>query len=392
MRKMLVENRSFSIRMIYCLAACVVGFWCHEVGAETEGIAAVAPSWSIETVATAAANDLDLEIDSLGMLHLVFHDDFNGDNFYLRRESPGVWADWDFPYDGSGLLLDIDPVDEKHYVLYRDHGNFDLMLAWKTTAGVWTNTVALVTDYLPELAFEMYGGIAHIAYVTALNEVAHYRFDPNGSSWGTQLGVAVGATRPEVSLAVRSDGLPRISYDLDGVLYYATTADTLSWTSNVVDDSSANVGQYSSLALDSSDNPSIGYRDSANVDLKYAFYNTSLAGWASSVVDGANGELVSMALNPRNDYPRIAYRTFACAVCLSELVGAGQWARTEIAEGNTYRRKIAVNEMGDVFIAYHSESATGVQEINVAIDGRRIFSDDFELGTFASWDHVVGAR
>jgi hypothetical protein len=388
---MLVNYRSFSIWMVSCLTAGVIAIWCHVAGAQTNEVAAVARGWSIETVATAHANYLDLEIDSRGMLHLVFHNDGNGDNFYLRRESPGVWADWAFPYAGSGLLLDIDPVDEKPYVLYSDHSSFDLMLAWKTAAGVWTNTVVLVTDYLPELAFEMSDGIAHISYVTALNEVAYYRFDPNGPSWGASFGTAAGMERPEVSLALRSDGVPRVSYDLDGVLYYATTADTLSWTSTVVDDSSANLGQYNSLALDSSDNPSIGYSDSANNDLKYAFYNSLLPGWAPSVVDGARSELISMALDPRSDYPAIAYRTFDCAVCLNELVGSGQWARTEVTDGITYQRKIVVNEVGDVFIAYHAESAAGVNEIKVAIDGRRIFHDDFELGTLAPWSAVVGA-
>ncbi len=65
------------------------------------------------------------------------------------------------------------------FMLYRDHSTFDLMLAWKTTAGDWTNTVALTTDYLPKLSFEMFDGTAHIAYVTSLNEVAYYHFDPD---------------------------------------------------------------------------------------------------------------------------------------------------------------------------------------------------------------------
>lgn len=61
-----------------------------------------------------------------------------------------------------------------------------------------------------------------------------------------------------------------------------------------------------------------------------------------------------------------------------------------MTDGITYQRKIVVNEVGDVFIAYHADSGTA-NEIKVAIDGRRIFNDGFELGTLAHWDTVVGA-
>lgn len=388
MRQLLVRTGSDPKQLALFLTAVVAVLSCRVAVAETASPDTVAWAWSVETVALAYANDFDMELDSRGMIHVVFHDEQNGDNFYLRRSSPGVWSDWAFPYDGSGLLLDFDPVDELQYVLYRDHSNFDLMLAWRTVTGDWTNTVALVTDYVANLSFEMYGGIAHIAFVTSSNEVMYHHFDPNGSSWSVPLATAIGIETPAPSLAVRSDGIPRISYDLDGVLYYATTTDMVTWNSVVVDNSAANVGRYSSLVLDSTDMPSISYRDSTNADLKYAFYNPFIPGWTTSVVTGATssaGEFTSMALDPRTDYPRISNRAFDCAVCLHELVGSGQWAETEVADGNTYDRKVVVNSVGDVLIAFHAESATNVHALNLAVDNRRIFFDGFESGTTNAW-------
>ncbi len=388
MRQAFVRFQLGGRQIICALTAVVLLLCCQPVAAESVAPEDVAWGWSIETVATAHANYFDMEIDSRGMIHVVFHDDQFGGDFYLRRSSPGVWSDWAFPYSGSSLLLDFDPVDETGYVLYRDHSTFDLMLAWRTVTGDWTNTVALVAGFVDNLSFEMYGGTAHIAYVTPLNEVMYHHFDPNGSSWGVLLGTAIGLETPAPSLAVRSDGVPRISYDLDGALYYATTTDMVAWTSNVVDDSAANVGRYSSLALDSADMPSISYRDSTNGDLKYAFYNPFIPGWTTSMVAGvtsAAGELTSMALDPRTDYPRISSRAFDCAICLHELVGSGQWAETEVTDGNTYRRKVVVNSLGDVMIAFHAESGAGVNEFKLAVDNRRIFTDDFELGNTNAW-------
>ena len=74
------------------------------------------------------------------------------------------------------------------------------------------------------------------------------------------------------SLALDSNDNPHISYyDYDfsnGDLKYAIS-DGSSWVAVTVD-STGYVGSYSSLALDSNDNPHISYYDVTNGDLKYA--------------------------------------------------------------------------------------------------------------------------
>ena len=79
----------------------------------------------------------------------------------------------------------------------------------------------------------------------------------------------------------------------------------LTWQMETVD-SAGDVGYYTSLALDSADNPRISYFDDTNDDLKYAWYNNS--GWQTETVDsvGIVGWYTSLALDGAGN-PRISY-------------------------------------------------------------------------------------
>jgi len=101
--------------------------------------------------------------------------------------------------------------------------------------------------------------------------------------------------------------MSHISYydTTNGDLKYAKRTGATSWQIDVVD-SAGNVGQCTSIALDSSGKPHISYYDETNQDLKYAYLDDS--GWHTQTVDSAGnvGLFTSLALDA-NDQPHIAY-------------------------------------------------------------------------------------
>jgi len=109
------------------------------------------------------------------------------------------------------------------------------------------------------------------------------------------------------SLALDSSGRPHISYydaysNYD--LKYASWNDS-AWQIEIVD-FVGNVGEYTSLVLDCSDNPHISYRDNTNYALKYAHWDG--VSWQIETVDSeiiASGS-VSLALDS-SDKPHISY-------------------------------------------------------------------------------------
>lgn len=106
------------------------------------------------------------------------------------------------------------------------------------------------------------------------------------------------------SLALDSHGHPHIAYGYDS-LYYAYYDGSL-WHYETVDNS-PRVGEYTSLALDSSGTVHIAYFDSKNGDLKYA--RRVGGNWQVETVasDGLVGQYVSLALDS-NSYPHLVYQ------------------------------------------------------------------------------------
>lgn len=154
------------------------------------------------------------------------------------------------------------------------------------------------------LAFSPSNGYPYISYYDAHGGSLKYAYK-HGSVW----------SRGDVENADDVGQYSSLAFDSTGkagIAYYDTTDNDLkfayrsgwSWVREIVD--SADVGQYCSLAFDGDDKPCISYRDAANKDLKFARKDGD--SWDIDRVDsgGDVGTHTSLVIDYFN-HPFIAY-------------------------------------------------------------------------------------
>jgi hypothetical protein len=165
------------------------------------------------------------------------------------------------------------------------------------------------------------GGNPRISYYAFETGALKYAFCDTGcdnpSNWANLAVDSSSKMDGDTSLVLDGSGNPRISYhdDVDSNLKYTwcdTACDnTGNWNSIAVD-SAGDVGLYSSLVLDSSGNPRVSYYKSDTGDLKYAWCDAGCdnpVNWNNITVasDGNVGLYTSLALDSGNN-PRISYQ------------------------------------------------------------------------------------
>ncbi len=154
------------------------------------------------------------------------------------------------------------------------------------------------------------------------------------------------------SIALDSNENPHIGYYDFGrnTLMYAKWNGSV-WSNETVDDSHAT---YLSLAIDSSDNPHISYYDYINRNLKYAHWNGSV--WSNETVDsdGQVGTTNSIALDS-NDNPHISYSS-ATNLSLKYARWTGSVWNIETVDGsrgNGAYSSLAIDSSDNPHISYH---------------------------------------
>jgi hypothetical protein len=279
-----------------------------------------------------------LAIDSSNILHISYRDNSKKYLKYGYRDSTG----WHIETVDNGDLVSgyisiaLDAIGQPHIVyvnniknaagLYQeqDYYKSELKYARRDSAG-WHIETALTTDWQTAILFLSLAldshNTPHISYYCYTSLWPHSRpgwgrlmYAQNDSSEWIAADVdpddelSVGKYN---SIAIDSENNIHISYfratyyeDEKNNLKYALK-DNSGWHIETVD-STAAVGEYTSLALDSNKHPHISYYDIGNEDLKYAFKDSS--GWHLETVDstGDAGSFTAIALDS-NGNPHISY-------------------------------------------------------------------------------------
>ena len=133
----------------------------------------------------------------------------------------------------------------------------------------------------------------------------------------------------------------------------ASSGLSTTWVTETVD-SDGDVGEYTSIALDSSDNVHISYFDGSNADLKYA---TNKSGsWVTETVDsyGGVGTYTSIAIDS-SDNVHISYHDGGSSADLKYATNkSGSWVTDTVDTGGQvgFDSSIAIDSSGNVHISY----------------------------------------
>lgn len=155
----------------------------------------------------------------------------------------------------------------------------------------------------PSLAVDRSGNL-HAAYrgTTGTQELRYAK--RTAGVWSTPVTVESGVVVSDVVLAVDSSGNPAIAYRDTGAPSLKVARFSGSWTVSVVESGNFTPG---GVAVDASGGASVSYYDGANARLKYARYEG--AAWSTSTVDNGTadtGRASSLALDASQS-PHISY-------------------------------------------------------------------------------------
>jgi hypothetical protein len=321
------------------------------------------------TVGASAA----LALTAADEARIAYYDAFNRD-LKLAQWTPAGWVRQvvDAAGDaGASVALALDHAGGPHLAYYRqnDDGMGKALRHARWTGTQWAiTTVAEITSTARFISLALDGADRpHISYYDEWDQDLRYARWTE-SAWEIFTVDSEGDLGAGSSLALDADGHPHISYyDYDsvaGALRYATWDGVAghAWAIQVADDA-ADVGGYTSLALDRAGRPVISYRDFTNGDLKLARWPAAVsdgaapaAGWLTETVDAAGdvGAYTSLALDG-GDQPRILYFDLTNNAARYAAWQGGAWQLSEFDRAGRVGdyTSLAFDAAGVPHISYH---------------------------------------
>ncbi len=277
-----------------------------------------------------------LVIGNTGVPHISYFDDTRDGLKYARAfgTSWGKWLVLGSPNNGYHSSIALHPDGYPRIATF-DSWNQDIIFGgldidkWvfdyvQRTYNVGDH-VSMAIDTL---------GRPHLSYYDSTHENLNYAYwNISSSKWVTNTRDDVGDVGMFSSLTLSPDNRVYISYyDADhGNLKMTYQEPFLGiWVTEIVDDGVVltedhDVGQYTSIDLDSAGNPHISYYDVTSADMKYAYWNG--ANWMKSAIDSAGdvGRFSSLKIYSGDNTRHLCYYDYTNKDLEYARYSAGIW-------------------------------------------------------------------
>ena len=344
--------------------------------------------WQTEQVAADTVDFPTLALDAAGRPHISYYDNANAYLKYAYHDG----ITWQFTTLGarsSRTSLVLDAQDHPHISTGPDSLYPGSVRYFYYDGSAWISQTVVSADVrgYTSLALDT-AGRPHISFID--RDIWHLQYAYyDGAAWQVQSVAEASTSNANQSTSLVLDALdqPCIAYlyEFDLRYLYADgsprggndpssqrSGHPEDWQIEIVD-RGGDVGQWTSLALDTAAQPHISYYDNTNSDLKYAYHDGTA--WQIETVDSAGnvGYYTSLALDSA-DQPHISY----CRLSSSPLpicqdlryvhYDGTSWISTTVSSGSAGAySSLALDAADRPRIAYYN--ASGQQLCYAAYDG-----------------------
>jgi hypothetical protein len=310
--------------------------------------------------------------DSNGKLHIIsYRDDAQEDLKYTTNES-GSWQTTTIESNqnvGQYCSVAIDSADGLHVSYHKNEGN-DLKYAYKAAgSSSWSNVIVDGTGgKYTSIAIDSNDN-PHITYRDSTGPLAYATCTSNcldsSASWSPST-VNSGINVEWSSIAIdSSDDIHIATYDITGNDLYYSTGSPGAWSNANLVDVGTSGGMTHDIAISPvTDEPGISYFNSQNDDLEYKVYDGS--SWSTTVVHstGSVGRYNSLAYDSQGS-AHISYERNQADDLWYATDATGTWVTKGIYESAISRTgldsAIAIDLNDDIHIIHRNVDNSGDQ-------------------------------
>lgn len=269
-------------------------------------------------------------------------------------------------YD-SDILVDASGNPSIAYATGNRNSNLNTLYYAEKSAGTWTISGTGVPGVRDMSAAFDPAGDTHFAFrAGAFPDFYLYyvKTVPAPVYFAQEFVDLSGITDDGCGIAVDADGDPRLCYAWraaggDNDLRLARKPGAV-WIIDVVDGGADDVGEYSSIAIDSTGDSHIAYYDATNQNLKHAY--KSGGSWVRETVDdlgGDAGRWTSIAVDPAGEVA-ISYLSTSSGRLKFARQAGGVWSREVVSDPSTSideGTSLAFDDAGRPHIAYYDAAS-----------------------------------